>query len=718
MLLKRLELQGFKSFADKTSLDLDGRVISIVGPNGSGKSNVTDALRWILGERDAKNLRSSRAEDLIFAGTQTKPRAGLAQATLYFDNSTGFFPVDFNEVSVSRRVSRDGATQIFLNKSEIRLKDIIDFFAKSRLGARGLTTVNQGESDIFIRSLPIERRMMIEEILGLKEFRLKKAEAERKLKNSELNLEKAAALIEEIKPHLNFLRRQVTRYNNRENILESLRDLENKFYGSQIGTLNAELQKLAEEAQSVEKEISVKKKEELAAEEELNRVKSSEPEAAESLKKIRDEKNKLLSRRGDLQRDLGKIEAKLELSGRKTGVDAGRLLSVFGEIKELIKESLNETDLSKIKTILSKVAGLLGQAEGGSGEEDADIGLEKEKLLSEIKNLEKEIEDFGFEEDKLNVGIRGFNEEFSRAFTLFEEKKREIEAFTQRLNRLLLDKEKTSFRLEEIKRELSESGRDPRTISASNGDIPENEKEAVKRQIMRFRQELASIGDVDQGTLKEAEETESRHGFLVTQIDDLDKSIIDLKALIKELDGKIHDNFVSAFKSISEEFDKFIKIMFDGGNGKLILEKREVVPQENEAAPAPEVAGVEIEINLPKKRIKNLEVLSGGEKSLVSIAALFALVSVSPPPFLVLDEIDATLDERNARRLGQMVKRFATKTQFIIVTHNRAVMEVADMLYGVTMTPDGTSRILSLKLSPNDEVPETLGEDVHEAPRP
>lgn len=114
MFLKKLDLQGFKSFADKTSLDLDGRVIAIVGPNGSGKSNVTDALRWILGERDAKNLRSSRAEDLIFAGTPTKPRSGLAQATLYFDNSAGFFPVDYSEVSVSRRVSRDGATQIFL----------------------------------------------------------------------------------------------------------------------------------------------------------------------------------------------------------------------------------------------------------------------------------------------------------------------------------------------------------------------------------------------------------------------------------------------------------------------------------------------------------------------------------------------------------------------------------------------------------------------------
>ncbi len=113
MFLKRLELQGFKSFADKTSLDLDGRVISVVGPNGSGKSNVTDALRWILGERDAKNLRSSRVEDLIFAGTQTKPRAGLAQVTLYFDNTTGFFPEDYSEVSVSRRVSPDGTTQVF-----------------------------------------------------------------------------------------------------------------------------------------------------------------------------------------------------------------------------------------------------------------------------------------------------------------------------------------------------------------------------------------------------------------------------------------------------------------------------------------------------------------------------------------------------------------------------------------------------------------------------
>ena len=125
----------------------------------------------------------------------------------------------------------------------------------------------------------------------------------------------------------------------------------------------------------------------------------------------------------------------------------------------------------------------------------------------------------------------------------------------------------------------------------------------------------------------------------------------------------------------------------------LINEEGEEVEQGEE-----ETAGIEIELNVPKKKIKSLDVLSGGEKSLVSIAALFALISVSPPPFLVLDEIDAPLDEHNSKRFANLVKEFAHKVQFIIVTHNRAVMEVSDVLYGVTMNEDGTSKLLSLKL--------------------
>ncbi len=702
MFLKRLELQGFKSFADKITLDLDGNIIAVVGPNGSGKSNITDALRWILGERDAKNLRSGRAEDLIFAGTQNKSRAGLAQATLFFDNSTGFFPVDFNEVSVSRRISRDGTTQVFLNKSEVRLKDIIDFFAKSRLGARGLTTVNQGESDIFIRSLPMERRVMIEEILGLKEFRLKKAEAERRLKNSEDNLEKAAALIEEIKPHLSFLRRQVTRYRNREAIMQSLTELEDRFYGGQVWSINRELSELEKERQEVEREISLKKEEERTSEEELIRIKNSEPAAAESLKFIKLRKDDLLAKKGELQKELGRIEARLEIGARQGGVDVVRLKEIVAEAKRLIGEALREEDFAAVRGKLESLSELFRETDERR-EEIPDTGEERRLIAEKIAELEKGMAELEKDEEGFSSGIRDFNEKFRQAFLTLEGKKRETEAFIQRLNRLLLNKERLEFRLQEIARELSEAGRSIGEVKEGVGSFPEEEREAVKRQILRYRQELASIGDIDQGTVKEAEETEARHEFLVSQVSDLEKSIADLKTLIKELDGQIHENFSAAFKSINEEFDKFMKIMFDGGSGRLSMEKVETGLGENGAAEADRVPGVEIDIDLPRKRIKNLEALSGGEKSLVSIAALFALISVSPPPFLVLDEIDATLDERNARRLGEMIKKFARKTQFIIVTHNRAVMEAADILYGVTMTPEGASRILSLKLSPEGQ---------------
>src|SRR5579862_4248424 len=235
--LKRLELNGFKSFAGKTVLEFPAGIVAIVGPNGSGKSNVVDSLRWLLGERDAKNLRGGKVEDLIFAGTPKRARVGVASASLYFENKNKFFPVDFEEVVVSRQVTRGGDSKYFLNGSEILLRDLIDFFAKARLGSRGMIIIGQGESDLFIRSTPTERREMIEEILGLREYQIKKADAERRLKNSSINLDKTKALIEEIVPHLKSLKRQTNRWEKRGMLEEELRTLENQFFGSQLHEL-------------------------------------------------------------------------------------------------------------------------------------------------------------------------------------------------------------------------------------------------------------------------------------------------------------------------------------------------------------------------------------------------------------------------------------------------------------------------------------------------
>src|SRR3989344_642446 len=144
MYLKRLELQGFKSFAARTVLEFPGAVTAIVGPNGRGKSNIIDGIRWILGEREAKNIRAERSENLLYGGTLNRPRAGFAQVSITFDNNDHFFPVDYSEVTIRRRVSRDGISEYFLNEGAIRLRDVIDFFSKARLGTKGFSIINQG----------------------------------------------------------------------------------------------------------------------------------------------------------------------------------------------------------------------------------------------------------------------------------------------------------------------------------------------------------------------------------------------------------------------------------------------------------------------------------------------------------------------------------------------------------------------------------------------
>ena len=305
--LKRLELNGFKSFANKTVLEFPAGIVAIVGPNGSGKSNVVDAIRWLLGERDAKNLRGSKVEDLIFAGTQKRARVGMATASLHFENGKRFFPVDFEEVVVTRQISRGGDSKYFLNKSEILLRDLIDFFAKARLGSHGLIIIGQGDSDLFIRSTPMERREMIEEILGLREYQLKKTDAERRLKNSRINLDKTKALVEEILPHLRSLKRQAGRWERRGEIAEELKNLENEFFGSQWMEIVERMRAVETKVVEHNKQRDALDAARRSAEARQAAVEASQPEEKKELGKIKAEIGSLMERRSALQKDLGRL---------------------------------------------------------------------------------------------------------------------------------------------------------------------------------------------------------------------------------------------------------------------------------------------------------------------------------------------------------------------------------------------------------------------------
>src|SRR3989344_1042383 len=343
MFLTKLELMGFKSFAAKTALEFPRGIVAIVGPNGSGKSNVIDAVRWLLGERDAKNLRGVRGEDLIFAGTPTRARMSMAQASLHFDNRSKFFPVDYEELSVTRQVTRAGTSQYFLNKAEVRLKDIVDFFAHSRLGTKGLIIIGQGQSDLFIKATPQERREMIEEILGLREYQLKKSDAERKLKHTTENAEKVAATIEEIAPHLRLLKRQTMKWERREEVAAELRGLETAYFSRKIGAIKSELD-------DAKPRIALALRALTAAEEELKgvHVKLKEAQAAhmpdqKALEGLLTGEQELMATRAKLEKEAARSEAKLEyLETRQASdsLDAGTLTAALKDVKEKLAAAL------------------------------------------------------------------------------------------------------------------------------------------------------------------------------------------------------------------------------------------------------------------------------------------------------------------------------------------------------------------------------------------
>ncbi|MDP3947655.1 MAG: AAA family ATPase [bacterium] len=719
MFLTKLEFMGFKSFAGKTALEFPRGIVAIVGPNGSGKSNVIDGIRWLLGERDVKNLRGGRNEDLIFAGTPTRARMGMAQASLHFDNRSKFFPLDYEEVSITRQVTRDGTSQYFLNKAEVRLKDIVDFFAHSRLGTKGLIIIGQGQSDLFIRATPQERREMIEEILGLREYQLKKSEAERKLKHTTENAEKAAATIEEIAPHLRLLKRQTMKWEKREEVATELRGLETAYFSRKIGTIKNELN-------DVRPRIAEAQRAQTAAEEELRGVHAQLKEAQaahmpdqKALERLMTEEQELMATRAQLEKEAARSEAKLEyLEARQASdlLDAGTLAAALKDVQGKLAVAL-KGDADSLRETARAVLRIIEELWKSTPKQQSDTEARRLKEEAAILREKLMVSDAKLaalrgERQKLIENTQNVNTLLGEILSVFEKKKDEIGRLESEKNKRLFEEERLTLRLSDIRHEAEQVGRDFKDFEGVEAPPVDRNPEEVEKRMLRLRGELASIGDIDEALVREAKETEERHAFLTAQLEDLERAAADLRTLLNDLDQRLHLEFSRALTTINEEFQKFFQLMFGGGKARLKLKlpepKTALTEDGEEELPVHEEegeedglvqAGVEIEINLPRRKISGLEMLSGGERSLISIAALFSLISVSPPPFLVLDEIDAALDEHNARAFAELIKSFSLKTQFVIVTHNRATMEVADVLYGVTMAEDGASKIVSLKLS-------------------
>ncbi|MDO8566958.1 MAG: AAA family ATPase, partial [bacterium] len=319
-MLKRLEIVGFKSFAKKTVLDFSNSTTAIVGPNGSGKSNVAEAFRFALGEQSMKSMRGKRAEDLIFNGSHTAPRANRASVAIIFDNSRRTFKIDFDEVSLERAVFRDGVSEYSINGSHVRLRDIEELLAGANIGETGHHIISQGESDRILLANTRERRALLEDALGLKMYEFKKQEAARKLAKTEENIAQVNSLRRELAPHLRFLQNQVKKLERSEELRTELIDTAQTYFSIEDAYLAHEKLKVAREKHDAAEKLAV-------ASTELDRVadpKSSDSETikrTEVLRKAEREVSELSSSRAALSRDIGRVEGALvEVKRRATAV--------------------------------------------------------------------------------------------------------------------------------------------------------------------------------------------------------------------------------------------------------------------------------------------------------------------------------------------------------------------------------------------------------------
>lgn len=255
MVLKRIEIYGFKSFGKKVEIDFNNKVTAIVGPNGSGKSNITDAIRWVMGEQRVKPLRGAKMEDIIFSGTPVKKPLGYAQVSIVLDNSEKIFDTDYDEIEVSRKYFRSGESEYYINKTQCRLKDVQNLFMDTGLGREGYSVVSQGQIESIVVNSPMERKLLIEEAAGIVKYRVRKTDAERKLEKAQNNLYRITDIIAELEQRLPSLKRQSEKAEKFIEYKNQLKEIEVGVFVHRMDILNERLNKTLFDKQSLEESL-------------------------------------------------------------------------------------------------------------------------------------------------------------------------------------------------------------------------------------------------------------------------------------------------------------------------------------------------------------------------------------------------------------------------------------------------------------------------------
>jgi chromosome segregation protein len=780
--LSSITIKGFKSFPERTVLEFSPGVSVIVGPNGCGKSNITDAVLWALGEQSPLAVRGQTMQDMIFAGgdgesprryaevevvlAEQMPAASSASGPGAAGSEAG---LGFSEISIRRRLDRNGEGEYRLNGARCRLVDVIEALADASLGHEMHSVISQGRVEEIVHSRPRDRRLLVEEAAGLGKHRKRRRRTQLKLERTRDNLDRALDVEREARSRLRPLKRQAQAADIHARLERESAELRGRLLASELHVQATELTGAETSAadargarEAVEAELAEIGSRRTAIEERLaerDRERTAEwgrltaMRAAHERLSVRAEA--LAARRGELSAELERQRAALGALAEDVAAGSDEGDDPVGSALQRIGTALDEATaalaragvatsdgdraayVAQVRDSAERAAGGARRVEGLLGKRRQDslegritstgAALERlDALLEAAANVRDAVGErsAGLERRMLD---RGDAEDFTAQLRECSQAESALQSRLHATGEAVTQAEVKAAHLRD-RRDEARSGLERvakvlgRQIEPATAALSDGEREEIERKLERLARRREALGPVNPLAEREYAKALEHVEQLAEQRADLESALAELEGLINDTDRQIRNAFEDTFEATQRNFEELVEHLFPGGRGRLRLvdersprlvlggeseDGKADAETENEGVDQDAAQGVEIEVTPAGKATRKLSLLSGGEKALVALAFVFAVFLARPSPFYILDEVEAALDDANIDRFLQLVRRFSNRAQFVIVTHQK---DAADVLYGVSMGKGGITKVISRRLSQDDPA-----EDEHRA---
>ena len=607
MYLKRLEMQGFKSFADKTVIELMPGITSVIGPNGSGKSNIADCIKWILGEQSMKSLRGAKTQDVIFAGTQNRKSLGFAEASLVFDNTDGTLPIEFSEVTITRKIYRSGETGYYINKAPCRLKDVVELFMDTGIGRDGYSIIGQGKIDEILSNKSEDRRHIFEEAAGIVKYRTRKEESEKKLEQTKLNVLRINDIITEIEGNLEPLQQQSDKAKQYLSLKEELKNIE-------VGLFLYLIEKNKKDLDEIVKNEEIMKSNLNLEEGKLEKIKILKDELKEEIDEITNKIEQMQNIGFESQKQIEQYNSNINVAKNKIQSN-----------KEII-----ERNKAEILELQKKVDGLKQDIEQKESRKTS-LKQNKESFEKELKEKEEELakltkklssKELEIEEIKKRVEVNTdkkyeLQAEISKIQANLENYDKRQKQLKQEISSQILEIDRIKIKKEDIEKEFNiiENNRNKVLKELENN---EKQRDEITTKLKQFDEQINNLTN-------ELRMKTSRHNFLVETEKEKEGYIKSVKQLLldceknKELNKGMY-GVIANLISVPKEYETAIEMALGASLQNIVTETEQDAKKLIEYLRANNLGRASF-LPISSVKGKKLEAIKGKKVGVIGIAS-------------------------------------------------------------------------------------------------